>query len=52
MRYSMLGVFQFIMHLVGYIMPSLTGLPDPSPLFAVFSVFVDDKAGKLFGGNE
>ena len=27
---------------------SLTGLPDPSPLFAVFSVFVDDRAGKLF----
>ena len=27
---------------------SLTGLPDPSPLFAVFDVFVDDKAGKLF----
>ena len=28
---------------------SLTGLPDPSPLFAVFDVFVNDKAGKLFG---
>ncbi|MCU1232987.1 MAG: hypothetical protein JWP63_954 [Candidatus Solibacter sp.] len=27
---------------------SLTGLPDPSPLFAIFDVFVDDKAGKLF----
>jgi sugar lactone lactonase YvrE len=27
---------------------SLTGLPDPSPLFAVFSVYVNDKAGKLF----
>ena len=27
---------------------SLTGLPDPSPLFAVFDVFVDDKAGRLF----
>ena len=27
---------------------SLTGLPDPSPLFAVVSVFVNDKAGKLF----
>jgi sugar lactone lactonase YvrE len=27
---------------------SLTGLPDPSPLFAVFNVYVDDKAGKLF----
>jgi sugar lactone lactonase YvrE len=40
----------------GYILAtnhaSLTGLPDPSPLFAVFSVFVDDKAGKLFGGDE
>jgi sugar lactone lactonase YvrE len=31
---------------------SLTGLPDPSPLFAVFDVFVDDKAGKLFGEFE
>lgn len=28
---------------------SLTGLPDPSPLFAVFDVYVNDKAGKLFG---
>jgi sugar lactone lactonase YvrE len=27
---------------------SLTGLPDPSPLFAVFDVWVNDKAGKLF----
>ncbi len=26
----------------------LTGLPDPSPLFAVFDVFVDDKPGRLF----
>jgi hypothetical protein len=26
---------------------SLTGLPDRSPLFAVFDVYVDDKAGKL-----
>lgn len=25
---------------------SLTGLPDPSPLFGVFDVFVDDKAAK------
>ena len=29
---------------------SLTGLPDPSPLFAVFDVYVNDKAGKLFRG--
>jgi hypothetical protein len=27
---------------------SLTGLPDPSPLFAVFNVYVNDKAGKLW----
>jgi hypothetical protein len=27
---------------------SLTGLPDPSFLFAIFDVFVNDKAGKLF----
>lgn len=27
---------------------SLTGLPDPSPLFAVFNVYVNDRAGKLF----
>ena len=27
---------------------SLTGLPDPSPLFAIFDVYVDDRAGKLF----
>jgi sugar lactone lactonase YvrE len=27
---------------------SLTGLPDPSPLFAVFDVYVNDKAGKMF----
>jgi sugar lactone lactonase YvrE len=27
---------------------SLTGLPDPSPLFAVFDVYVNDKAGKLW----
>jgi sugar lactone lactonase YvrE len=31
---------------------SLTGLPDPSPLFAVFDVYVNDKAGKLFGGGD
>jgi sugar lactone lactonase YvrE len=31
---------------------SLTGLPDPSPLFAIFNVHVDDKAGKLFGDFE
>jgi len=30
---------------------SLTGLPDPSPLFAIFDVYVDDKAGKLFKGS-
>jgi sugar lactone lactonase YvrE len=27
---------------------SLTGLADPSPLFAIFNVYVNDKAGKLF----
>jgi sugar lactone lactonase YvrE len=31
---------------------SLTGLPDPSPLFAVFDVYVRDKAGKLFEGGD
>ena len=31
---------------------SLTGLADPSALFAVFNVWVDDKAGKLFGGDD
>jgi streptogramin lyase len=31
---------------------SLTGLPDPSPLFAVFDLYVNDKAGKLFGDVE
>lgn len=31
---------------------SQTGLADPSPLFAVFDVFADDKAGKLFGDIE
>lgn len=31
---------------------SLTGLPDPSPLFAVFDVFVNDKAGKLFKDDD
>jgi sugar lactone lactonase YvrE len=27
---------------------SLTGLPDPSPLFAVFDLYVNDKAGRLW----
>jgi sugar lactone lactonase YvrE len=31
---------------------SLTGLPDPSPLFAIFDVYVDDRAGKLFKGGD
>jgi len=31
---------------------SLTGLPDPSFLFAVFDVYVNDKAGKLFKGGD
>lgn len=31
---------------------SLTCLPDPSPLFAVFDVFVNDKAGKLFKDDD
>jgi sugar lactone lactonase YvrE len=31
---------------------SLTGLPDPSPLFAVFDVFVNDKGRKLFGDSD
>jgi sugar lactone lactonase YvrE len=31
---------------------SLTPLPDPSPLFAVFDVYVGDKAGKLFKGED
>jgi DNA-binding beta-propeller fold protein YncE len=31
---------------------SLTGLPDPSPLFAVFDLYVNDRAGKLFKGEE
>jgi hypothetical protein len=31
---------------------SLTGLPDPSLLFAVFDVYVNDKAGKLFKGGD
>jgi sugar lactone lactonase YvrE len=30
---------------------SLIQVPDPSPYFAIFDVFVDDKAGKLFGGG-
>jgi hypothetical protein len=31
---------------------SLTGLPDPSFLFAVFDVYVNDKAGKLFESDD
>jgi sugar lactone lactonase YvrE len=31
---------------------SLTGLPDPSPLFAIFDVYVKDKAGKLFMNDD
>jgi hypothetical protein len=31
---------------------SLTGLPDPSFLFAVFDVYVNDKAGKLFKDDD
>ena len=31
---------------------SLTGLPDPSFLFAVFDVYVNDKAGKLFKSDD
>jgi sugar lactone lactonase YvrE len=31
---------------------SLTGLPDPSPLFAIFDVYVKDKAAKLFKDGE
>ncbi|MDQ3907529.1 MAG: SMP-30/gluconolactonase/LRE family protein [Acidobacteriota bacterium] len=31
---------------------SLTGLPDPSPLFAVFDVYVNDKSGKLWKGED
>jgi len=31
---------------------SLTGLPDPSFLFAVFDVYVKDKAGKLFKSDD
>jgi sugar lactone lactonase YvrE len=31
---------------------SLTGLPDPSPLFAIFDVYVNDKAGKLFNDDD
>jgi sugar lactone lactonase YvrE len=31
---------------------SLTGLPDPSPLFAIFDVYVNDKAGKLFKDDD
>jgi hypothetical protein len=31
---------------------SLNGLADPSPLFAVFDVYVNDKAGKPFEGDD
>jgi sugar lactone lactonase YvrE len=31
---------------------SLTGLPDPSHLFAIFDVYVNDKAGKLFKSDD
>ena len=31
---------------------SLTGLPDPSFLFAVFDVFVNDKPAKLFKSDD
>jgi hypothetical protein len=31
---------------------SLTGLPDPRFLFAVFDVYVNDKAGKLFESDD
>lgn len=31
---------------------SLTGLPDPSPLFAIFDLYVNDKAGKMFGSDD
>jgi sugar lactone lactonase YvrE len=31
---------------------SLIGLPDPGPLFAVFEVYVNDRAGKLFKGGD
>jgi sugar lactone lactonase YvrE len=31
---------------------SLTGLPDPTFLFAVFDVYVNDKAGKLFKDDD
>jgi sugar lactone lactonase YvrE len=31
---------------------SLTNLPDPSFLFAVFDVYVNDKPGKLFNGED
>jgi DNA-binding beta-propeller fold protein YncE len=30
----------------------LTGLPDPSAFFAVFDVYVKDKAGKLFNNDD
>jgi hypothetical protein len=31
---------------------SLTSLPDPSFLFAIFGVYVNDKAGKLFKDDD
>lgn len=31
---------------------TLTGFADPSPLFSVFNVYVNDKAGKLFWDSE
>jgi hypothetical protein len=31
---------------------SLTGLPDPSFLFAIFDVCLNDKAGKLFKDDD
>jgi hypothetical protein len=31
---------------------SLTSLADPSPLFAAFDVYVNDKAGNLFEGGD
>jgi hypothetical protein len=30
----------------------LTGLPDPSAFFAIFDVYVKDKAGKLFNDED
>ena len=31
---------------------SMTGLPDPSPLFAIFDVYVNDRAGTLFAPGQ